>query len=111
MSPPPSVGHGDVWLREDFRKQGLPRIFASVAFGLAWAKWSPDFIYALVPTWSIEKGVADQYGYLHKEAHGSVLSLPDLGIEDDDWLVWLTRRELSQLIKQMVAEMLEPGLS
>ncbi|WP_234710678.1 hypothetical protein [Sinorhizobium arboris] len=103
--------HGDVWLREDFRKQGLPRIFASVAFGLAWAKWSPDFIYALVPTWSIEKGVADQYGYLHKEAHGSVLSLPDLGIEDDDWLVWLTRRELSQLIKQMVAEMLEPGLS
>ncbi|TIL34592.1 hypothetical protein [Mesorhizobium sp.] len=94
---------GDIWLREDFRGQGLPRTFSRIAFGLAWAKWSPDFIYALVPNWSIEKGVADQYGYLHREAQ-VVLSLPDLGIEDDDWLIWLTRRELSQLIKGTVAK-------
>ncbi|TJV41608.1 MAG: hypothetical protein E5Y18_11535, partial [Mesorhizobium sp.] len=54
--------HGDIWLREDLRGQGLTRTFAGIAFGLAWVKWAPDFIYALVPTWSIEKGVADQYG-------------------------------------------------
>ncbi|MCA1371776.1 hypothetical protein I6F15_31515 [Bradyrhizobium sp. BRP14] len=102
------VYQGDVWLRGDFRGQGLPRMFSSVAFGLAWAKWSPDFIYGLVPTWSIEKGVADLYGYLHKEAHGSILRLPDRGIEDDDWLVWLTRREVSHLIKRTVTENLSP---
>lgn len=105
------VYHGDVWLRDDFRGQGLPRIFASIAFGLAWAKWSPDFIYGLVPTWSIEKGVADLYGYLHREAHGSILHLPDRQIEDDDWLVWLTRRELSLLIERTVDETLVPGFS
>ncbi|MCW1413807.1 hypothetical protein OLZ32_36935 [Rhizobium sp. 1AS11] len=102
---------GDIWLRDDFRGQGLPRTFSSLAFGLAWAKWSPDFIYGLVPTWSIDKGVADLYGYLHREAHGSVLRLPDRGIEDDDWLVWLTRRELSQLIKRTVTGTLVPALS
>ncbi|PBB98904.1 hypothetical protein [Mesorhizobium sp. WSM3862] len=98
------VYHGDIWLREDFRGQGLPRTFASIAFGLAWVKWSPDFIYALVHTWSIEKGVADQYGYLHREAHGAILSLPDRRIEEDDWLIWLTRRELSRNIKFTVAK-------
>ncbi|RWM47986.1 MAG: hypothetical protein EOR85_33030 [Mesorhizobium sp.] len=103
--------HGDIWLREDFRGQGLPRTFSSLAFGLAWAKWSPDFIYAFVPTWSIEKGVADRYGYRHREAHGSVLRIPDLGIEDDEWLVWLTRFELSELIKRTVTETLVPGPS
>ncbi|TIT60328.1 MAG: hypothetical protein E5W60_18815, partial [Mesorhizobium sp.] len=99
--------HGDLWLRSDLRGRGLAPTLAGVAFGLAWAKWSPDFIYALVPTWLIQKGVADQYGYLHKEAHGSVLSLPDRDIEDDDWLIWLTQRELSQLIKCSATETIE----
>ncbi|MER9331439.1 hypothetical protein [Mesorhizobium sp. M0488] len=90
--------HGDLWLRDDFRGQGFPSALAGIAFGLAWAKWSPDFIYALVPTWIIEKGVADQYGYLHREPHGSVLRLSNLGIKDDDSLIWLTKSELSGLI-------------
>ncbi|MER9249966.1 hypothetical protein [Mesorhizobium sp. M0590] len=105
------VYHGDLWLRDDFRGQGLPSTLAGIAFGLAWAKWSPDFIYALVPTWLIEKGIVDQYGYPNREAQGAALSLPDHGIEDDDWLIWLTQRELSQLIKGTVAKALELDLS
>lgn len=103
--------HGDLWLRDDFRGKGLPSILAGIAFGLARAKWSPDFIYALVPSWLIEKGIADQYGYLHREAHGSILSLPERGIEDDDWLIWITRPELSQLIKRTVTKMPVSSLS
>ncbi|RWA88127.1 MAG: hypothetical protein E5W38_00360 [Mesorhizobium sp.] len=103
--------HGDLWLRDDFRGKGLARILAGIAFGLARAKWSPDFIYALVPSWLIEKGIADQYGYLHREAHGSILSLPERGIEDDDWLIWITRPELSELIKRTVAKMQVSSLS
>ncbi|WP_246696216.1 hypothetical protein [Mesorhizobium sp. SARCC-RB16n] len=97
--------HGDLWLRDDFRGKGLAGILAGIAFGLALAKWSPDFIYALVPSWLIERGIADQYGYLHREAHGSILSLPERGIEDDDWLIWITRPELFQLIKRTTTEM------
>ncbi|MER9108078.1 hypothetical protein NKH95_29740 [Mesorhizobium sp. M0848] len=85
---------GDLWLREDFRGRGLSTSIGRIAFGLAWAKWSPDFIYALVAGWSIEKGIFNRYGYLHREPHGSVLHLPAHGIDDDEWLVWLTRDEL-----------------
>lgn len=86
--------HGDIWLREDYRGRGLATFIGRIAFGLAWAKWAPDFIYALVADWHIERRVVHQYGYLHQEPHGSVLHLPAHGIVDDDWLVWLTRHEL-----------------
>ncbi|TIL29603.1 hypothetical protein [Mesorhizobium sp.] len=91
---------GDMWLREDFRGRGLTTFISRVAFGLAWAKWSPDFVCGLVAGWYIEKGIADQCGYLHREPHGSVLRLPAHGIEDDDWLVWLTRDELVKMISR-----------
>ncbi|MER9127780.1 hypothetical protein NKH81_32865 [Mesorhizobium sp. M0959] len=103
--------HGDLWLRSDLRGKGLARTLAGVAFGLAWAKWSPDFIYALVPLWTIQKGIVDQYGYLHKEALGSILSLPDGYLKDDDWLIWLNQHELSQLIKRSATEAVKRRLS
>lgn len=90
---------GDIWLREDFRGCGLATFIGRIAFGLAWAKWEPDFIYALVAGWHTEKGVVDRYGYLHREPHGSVLHLPAHQIDDDDWLVWLTRDELLKTLR------------
>ncbi|MBB4276681.1 hypothetical protein [Rhizobium mongolense] len=92
--------HGDIWLREDFRGRDLASFIGRIAFGLAWVKWSPDFIYALVAGWNIEKGIVDRYGYLHREPHGSVLRLPAQAIDDDEWLVWLTRDELSKTLSR-----------
>lgn len=89
---------GDLWLREDFRGRGLLSFLGRIAFGMAWNQWSPDFIYALVGSWNIEKGIADRNGYLHKEPHASVLRLPARGICDDDWLVWLTREDLLKML-------------
>lgn len=86
--------HGDIWLRKDFRGRGLSVFIGRIAFGLACAKWWPDFIYAMVADWSIQKGVVDRYGYLNREPHGSVLRLPEYGIDDDEWLVWLNREQL-----------------
>ncbi|MER9708423.1 hypothetical protein NKJ10_30370 [Mesorhizobium sp. M0204] len=103
--------HGDLWLRSDLRGKGLARTLAGVAFGLAWEKWSPDFIYAVVPFWTIQKGIVEQYGYLHKEALGSVPSLPDRDVEKDNWLIWLTQLELSQLIKRSATEAIKRRLS
>lgn len=91
---------GDIWLRKDFRGLGLSNTLARLAFGLAWAKWSPDFIYALVPDWSVTHGIVERYGYLHREPHGSVLCLPDEDVDDDDWLIWLTRDEVLKLISR-----------
>ncbi|MGY4257695.1 hypothetical protein ACVI1L_004763 [Bradyrhizobium sp. USDA 4516] len=86
--------HGDLWVREDYRGKGMPEIMAGIAFGLAYAKWDPDFVCALVARWLIDKGVVAQYGYLHHEPGGSILRLVDEGITDDDWLIWLTSEEL-----------------
>ncbi|MBB4577679.1 hypothetical protein GGI59_006593 [Rhizobium lentis] len=89
---------GDLWLREDFRGRGLMAFLGRLAFGLAWSKWSPDFIYGLVAGWYIEKGIADRCGYRHREPHGALLRLPAQGIDDDDWLVWLTRDDLLTML-------------
>ncbi|RWQ32894.1 MAG: hypothetical protein EOS21_30595 [Mesorhizobium sp.] len=89
---------GDLWLREDFRGRGLVAVLARIAFGLALAKWSPDFIYALVAGWNVRKGVADRNGYVHKEPRGAILRLPEQRISDDDWLVWLTRQDVLRLL-------------
>jgi hypothetical protein len=94
------VYHGDLWLRKDFRGLSMPGTLARIAFGLAWAKWAPDFIYALVPDWLVKKGIVEQYGYAHRELHGSILNLPEEGVEDDDWLIWLTRDEVARLISR-----------
>jgi len=98
--------HGDIWLRDDFRGRGLSAVIGPLAFGLAEAHWSPDFICALVATWNIEKGIADRYGYLHREPHGSVLRLPALEIDDDDWLVWLARDEWLKMLYRTSASRL-----
>lgn len=94
--------HGDIWLREDFRGRDLASFIGRIAFGLAWAKWSPDFIYALVAGWNIEKGVVHRYGYQNRE-YGSVLRLPELGISHDEWLVWVTREQLLETFSGTLA--------
>jgi hypothetical protein len=69
-----------------------------IAFGLAWAKWAPDFIYSLVADWYVAKGVLGRSGYVNREQHGSVLRLDAEGIDDDDWLLWMTRDQVLQMI-------------
>jgi len=103
--------HGDLWLRKDFRKKRLARVLAGLVFGVAMSKWQLDYIFALVPSWLMEKGIASEYGYAHKEAHGSVLSLPSANISDDDWLIWLSRDELACLAAETLkSESPLPGL-
>ncbi|RVL72543.1 hypothetical protein CN140_33450 [Sinorhizobium meliloti] len=89
---------GDLWLREDFRGRGLMSFIGHIAFGLAWAKWAPDFIYSLVADWYVAKGVLGRSGYVNREQHGSVLRLDAEGIDDDDWLLWMTRDQVLQMI-------------
>lgn len=83
--------HGDLWVRRDFRGQGLREIITRVAHGVSFAMWAPDFLCALVARWTLDKGVDEM---LHHEPGGSILRLVEEGIADDDWLSWLTGEEL-----------------
>ncbi|WP_342723821.1 hypothetical protein AAFG07_32645 [Bradyrhizobium sp. B097] len=90
--------HGDFWLREDFRGQGVPKIMAAVLRGISFAMWAPDFLCGLAAQWTLDKGVLAQYGHTHHEAGGAILRLVAEDIADDDLLVWLTGEELRSLV-------------
>ncbi|MGV7218876.1 hypothetical protein [Bradyrhizobium sp. UFLA05-112] len=99
--------HGDLWVRKDFRGQGVPKIIAGILHGVTFAMWAPDFLCSLVARWSLEKGLVARYEMLHHEPGGSILQLVEEDIVDDDWLIWLTREELrSQVERHDRAELL-----
>lgn len=90
--------HGDLWVRRDFRGQGMPRIMQGIARGASFAMWAPDFICGLMPGRLLEKSIVTKYGYSHYEPGGSILQLIEEDIVDDDWINWLTGEELRSLV-------------
>ncbi|MCA6119953.1 hypothetical protein J6524_34540 [Bradyrhizobium sp. WSM 1738] len=89
------VYEGDLWVRRDFRGQGLPKIVAGIGRGVNFAMWAPDFVCALVPRWRLS-GI---FELAHHEPGGSILQLVEENIVDDDWLVWVTGEELRGLVE------------
>ncbi|WP_141688467.1 hypothetical protein [Bradyrhizobium paxllaeri] len=53
------VYHGDIWVRTDFRGQGMPKIMTGIMRGVSLAMWAPDFTCGLAGRWSVEKRVYD----------------------------------------------------
>lgn len=89
------VYHGDLWVRRDFRRQGLPTIMAGIARGVSIAMWAPDFTCGLAGRWSVDKHV---YDTSRCEPGGSILRLVADDITDDDWLFWKTGEDLRRLV-------------
>lgn len=92
--------HGDLWVRKDFRGQGMAKIVAGIAHGVTFAMWAPDFLCSLVARFSLDKGMVAQYEMLHHEPGGSILQLVEEDIVDDDWLIWLTGEELRSQVER-----------
>ncbi|KRQ93593.1 hypothetical protein [Bradyrhizobium valentinum] len=87
--------HGDYWIREDFRGQGMSAIIARVTHGLSFAMWAPEFLCALVERWALDKGLVAQYACAHHEADVSILVEVEAEIVDYEyWLIWRTGEEL-----------------
>lgn len=89
------VYHGDIWVRRDFRGQGMPKIMSGILRGLSLAMWAPDFTCGLAGQWSVDKRV---YDVSRCEPGGSILRLVDEDIVDDDWLFWASREDLMRLV-------------
>lgn len=87
---------GDLWVRGDFRGQGMAKIMTGIARGVSLAMWAPDFVCGLAARWSVDKGVYDPP--LHCEPGGSILQLMEEDIVDDDWLLWLSGDQLKKLV-------------
>lgn len=90
--------HGDLWVRRDYRGQGIPKIMAGISHGVSFAMWAPDFMCGLVARWSLDKGIVAQYETPHHEPGGSILQLLEEDIVDDDWLIWTTGEEVRRRV-------------
>lgn len=88
--------HGDIWVRRDFRGQGIAKIMTGIARGVCFAMWTPDFLCGLAGRWAIDKGVYDPP--LHHEPGGAILQLVGEDVVDDDWLLWISGDELKRLV-------------
>lgn len=87
---------GDLWLRRDFRGQGVTKVVTAIKRRMTFAMWAPDFTCALVGGWTLDKGV---YEVTHSEPGGAMLQLIEENISEDNWLIWRTGEELRSVVE------------
>ncbi|MCK1466099.1 hypothetical protein [Bradyrhizobium sp. CW10] len=84
---------GDLWVRNDFRRQGMPKIMRGIQRGVSLAMWAPQFSCAIVARWTLDKGVHE---VMHHELGGTILVEQEK--PQDYWIIWLTGEELRRLV-------------
>ena len=96
--------HGEIWLDESLRGQGLSAVLPRMLLALVLAKWSPDYVFGFVPTKLAYRGLQAQYGYMHVQP-GGIFGRPQaIDQPINKWLAWLSRQDLVHLMT------FEPGL-
>jgi len=93
--------HGELWLRpglDGARGKGLSPLFARMAMAIAMMQWSPDYFYGITYKDIILKGVATLYGYCHIQPGAVYWQRPYRDEPLDAWLVWLTGRDILNLV-------------
>lgn len=87
--------HGDLWVRSDFRGQGILKSAGGISSGITLAMWNPHFLCWLGRRWTLDKRV---YNPPHCEPGGAKIRLVDENIAEDNWLMWMTRDELEHIV-------------
>ena len=89
--------HGGFWMSARGlggpRSQGATPLLSRILFEMMAMRWDPNYVFALVPKELAAKGAHLRYGYNHCEPgvwHG-----PDQQITEEDYLIWMSARELS----------------
>lgn len=94
--------HGELWLRggqDGFRGRSLSGPLTRLGIVLAYLRWAPEVVFALVSSWSIEKAMTDAYGYINAEPRGAVWSIVGRMGTMEEWLVWVTGEQLNALLE------------
>ncbi len=94
----PSCYHGEIWLDKKYRGLGLSMYLPRMLMALAFVKWSPRYIFGLVPEKLAYCGICSQYGYVHIEPEGMVLRIPNAPL-NHRWLAWMTMNDMHRLVQ------------
>jgi len=92
--------HGEIWLDSKYRGKGLSKYLPRLLMALAFVKWSPSYIFGLIPEKLANCGIGTQYGYFHIEPNGFVLNIPEMPIIRK-WLVWMAAEDMHRLVGQL----------
>lgn len=93
---------GDFWIKaaSGLRGAGLSYPLSRLGMAIAFARWEPDFFYATVHDRIVRKGVAARYGYRNFQPGGVYRVLPRTDEVLDEWLIWMTWRDVRDLIER-----------
>jgi len=95
--------HGEFWVkggRSGYRGHDLAVVLPRIGMALALARWSPDFMYGTIQPAIAEKGIVARYGYHNLQPHGIIWTLPQSDQVLDEWLMWMSWRDMVDLIER-----------
>ncbi|MEM6385588.1 MAG: hypothetical protein AAF718_05050 [Pseudomonadota bacterium] len=91
--------HGEFWIKGGTigrRNQGLTGVLSRIAFEMTMKLWSPDYMFAFVPTPLASRGVTVRYGYPHCEM-GAWYG-PEQEVTSEEFLVWMSNGDMETLL-------------
>lgn len=92
--------HGELWVEKSFRRIRLSSKLANLAMLMALARFNPDYIYCLIVPKVIRTGLSVRNGYLHMYPQGIRWHIPERDEPYDEYLVWMTGQELTDLMSR-----------
>lgn len=95
--------HGEFWIKGGsggYRGHDLAVVLPRIGMAIALARWSPDFMYGTIQPAIAEKGIVARYGYHNVQPHGIIWTLPQTDQVLDEWLMWMSWRDMVDLIER-----------
>jgi hypothetical protein len=94
---------GEFWIKggdNGYRGHKFATILPLICMAIALVRWSPDFVYATTSPVLVEKGLIARYGFPNAQPHGIIWNAPHYGEILDEWLMWMSWRELVDRIER-----------
>jgi len=103
--------HGEFFISpgdNGFRKTGVHSSLSMLAVLLTTIKFGVDYTYGFITRQNVLRGLCAQFGYIHAFPYSIRWKLKDRVKLFDEFLVWITAEELTQLVH--LSDQLEPNI-
>lgn len=101
------VYHGDLWLKSgpEYRGTGIVGALTRLAMSVAWARYTPDYIFGFIAAGHSLKGLAEREGYMHCEPNALTWKTRSGDKNMNAFMVHNSRQDIEFLMELGVAEL------
>lgn len=95
---------GALWMRPDFRSQGLGSLMPRLTRAYAYTKWWPEYMFSIVKMAKSQnaRNIRRLYGWPHFDGTIGWLNSPHLGDIPDIAICWMTEQETIEDLEQFM---------